>query len=304
MKDMKKILAVSVILLFLGVAVAPSINHGIVTASDNDFVKVTSQACGIKGYEDTTIKLTREQYQDLEEYLVEFRARLNQTSTREEAIPIFKEAVVELDKYGLLPRGMSVEKAQKFVIGKYPKIVDNIIREKSISSDIYNNLLCLIAGRGKEIGVLEFLGIIWYIFYGMGLFPYLVFLLLKEKTHLFNIPCILFGLIVLTIEKIGTRLWNYLDKRLMVFGSDIFYWRGYSNGWIHTFGLLGNKNISGDFEGVLPYYKVLGFRNLLILEGDTGRGISGFNGIRIYSEDDVVLFFYIGNALQMRIKVT
>ena len=90
----------------------------IVKASDdNDLVEVTTQACGIKGFGNTTVKLTREQYQNLEQYLVEFRQRLNQTSTREEAVPIFKEAVVELDKYGLLPKGMSVEKAQRLVIG-------------------------------------------------------------------------------------------------------------------------------------------------------------------------------------------
>ena len=63
------------------------------------------------------MKLTRQQYQNLEQYLVEFRARLNQTTTREEAVPFFKEAVVELNKYGLLPRGMSVEQAQRLVTG-------------------------------------------------------------------------------------------------------------------------------------------------------------------------------------------
>jgi hypothetical protein len=70
------------------------------------------------------VKLTRKQYNDLEHYLVEFRARLNKTSTREEAVPIFKEAEVVLNKYGLLPRGMSVKQAQKLVIGDY-KIFQN-----------------------------------------------------------------------------------------------------------------------------------------------------------------------------------
>jgi len=73
--EMKKILAVGVILLFIGVAVAPSINFTVVKASnDNDLVEVTTQACGIKGYGNNTVKLTREQYEDLEHYLVEFRA--------------------------------------------------------------------------------------------------------------------------------------------------------------------------------------------------------------------------------------
>ena len=113
---MKKIIVLSVILLFIGISASPTFNFQIIKASqDDDLVEVTTQAYGIKGYGNTTVKLTREQYQDLEEYLVDFRARLNQTSTREEAIPLFKDAVVELDKYGLLPKGMSVQKEQKLV---------------------------------------------------------------------------------------------------------------------------------------------------------------------------------------------
>jgi hypothetical protein len=43
---MKKILAIGVILLFIGVAVAPSINQSVATASqDDDLVEVTTQAC-------------------------------------------------------------------------------------------------------------------------------------------------------------------------------------------------------------------------------------------------------------------
>ena len=88
-----------IILLFIGVTIAPGITYSVVTASyGSDFVEVTAQACGIRGYDNTTMKLTREQYQSLEQYLVEFRARLNQIATREEAVPIFKEAVMELDK--------------------------------------------------------------------------------------------------------------------------------------------------------------------------------------------------------------
>ena len=114
--EMKKLLAIGIIFLFIGVAVAPSINSTVVKASDdNDLVEVTSQACGIQGFGNTTVKLTKQQYQNLEQYLVDFRARLNQTTTREEAVPIFKDAVVELNKYGLLPKGMSVEKAQQLV---------------------------------------------------------------------------------------------------------------------------------------------------------------------------------------------
>ena len=147
----KKWLAIGIILLFIGIAVAPTINYSVVKAStDDDLVEVTTQACGIKRYGNTTVKLTREQYQNLEQYLAEFRTKLNQTTTREEAVPIFKDAVVELNKYGLLPRGMSVERAQRLVISGYQnqyrfhhfKTYDR----NTLNQTELHNMFCLIAG--------------------------------------------------------------------------------------------------------------------------------------------------------------
>ena len=141
----KKSFTIMLSILFIGVAVAPSINQSVVKASnDSDLVEVTTQACGIQGYGNTTVKLTREQYQNLEEYLVEFRAQLNQTSTREEAVPIFKDAVVELDKYGLLPRGMSVERAFRLLT----KVSDQRLKVlDSLELDPDANYFCLVSGK-------------------------------------------------------------------------------------------------------------------------------------------------------------
>jgi len=156
---MKKLLATGITLLFIGVAVAPSINSNVVKTSD-DLVEVTSQACGIKGFGDTTVKLTKEQYQNLEQYLVDFRARLNQTTTREEAVPLFREAVVELDKYGLLPKGMSIEKAQRLVtIGEH---AENIIKYMKKFKPSSTNVFCLFAGifgNASDFNIFELIGV-------------------------------------------------------------------------------------------------------------------------------------------------
>jgi len=150
--EMKKLIAIGVIFLFIGIAVAPSINSTVIKTSD-DLVEVTSQACGIQGFGNTTVKLTKEQYQNLEQYLVDFRARLNQTTTREEAVPFFKEAVVELNKYGLLPKGMNVEQAQKLVLGGYisqtrQRIIEELWERSSLFNDKNQSILCLIYGEG------------------------------------------------------------------------------------------------------------------------------------------------------------
>jgi len=140
----RKYLSIGIILLFVGVTIAPTINFNVVKASqEDDLVEVTTQACGIKGYGNTTVKLTREQYQNLEQYLVEFRARLNQTTTREDAIPIFKDAVVELDKYGLLPKGMSVNQAFRLLT----KINNQRLKAlDSLGFDSDANYFCLVSG--------------------------------------------------------------------------------------------------------------------------------------------------------------
>jgi len=152
----RKCLAIGIILLFVGVTIAPTINFNTVKASqDDDLVEVTTQACGINGFGNTTVKLTRAHYQNLESYLVEFRARLNQTSTREEAIPIFKDAVVELDKYGLLPKGMSVERAQRLIVDRFfnerfMKVLENVYKKNQKNMDSGSNVYCLIFGEGTN----------------------------------------------------------------------------------------------------------------------------------------------------------
>jgi hypothetical protein len=160
---LEKGVAVAIILLFLGVAVVPSITISVVKAAiDNDFVEVTTQACGIKGYGNTTVKLTRQQYQNLEQYLVDFRERVNTTTTREEAAPLFKVAIVELNNYGLLPKGMSIELAQRVVTGYYQnsnilhKIQNDFqsrakIKQKQNLNPNMKNAFCLLYAAATKI---------------------------------------------------------------------------------------------------------------------------------------------------------
>ena len=162
---MKKLLAIGIIFLFIGVAVAPSINSSVVKVSDN-LVEVTSQACGIQGFGNTTVKLTKQQYQNLEQYLVEFRARLNQTTTKDEAIPIFKDAVVDLNKYGLLPKGMSLQRVQDIVTGNsIPKRTHPILEKIAQREDYINtNALVYINGEIDEnLNLLLMFVLLWTI---------------------------------------------------------------------------------------------------------------------------------------------
>ena len=133
-------------LIILCVTFVPSINFEMVKASHtNDLVEVTIQTCNLQGYEDTTVKLTRQQYQKLTLYLAALQAQLNQTTTPQSAVQLFKDALAELSTYGLLPKGMTVARAQQLVAREQTRMqcTANLV-QRLLRGSI--NYLCLFAG--------------------------------------------------------------------------------------------------------------------------------------------------------------
>ena len=305
----RKWLAIGIILLFVGVTIAPTINFNTVKASpDDDLVEVTTQACGIQGYKDTTVKLTREQYQDLEQYLVEFRARLNQTTTREEAVPIFKDAVVELDKYGLLPRGMSVEQAQNSVISGYQNQYSSqhqkIYYKNFINQIEVNNRLCLVAGNTDDC---FFYGLIFAVSFCVSF------------TIILSIGVTAMTLEEQGFEKLAERLYNFTYKLVDFFGSVRFfpfeiggmftfggkYFQGEeepalyvpSNGWIYSLGLRGVQTINGSFYGTIAQLST-SFYNREYL------GLLGFIGLVVGPHYMNEPKFFLGSAYSLGVRTS
>jgi hypothetical protein len=295
---MKEGLVVAVILLFVGVAIVPTINFNVVKASnDNDLVEVTAQVCGIKGFGNTIVKLTKQQYQNLEQYLVDFRARLNQTTTRDEAVPIFKEAIVELNRYGLLPKGMSVEQVQKLVTRQNQNKKIEKFQEKLLPSHLLtqNNHInfSLIAGITD---VTTIIGLLPTISISIGL---LILLYDPIQNDLLNriilsiiFFLLLFGLIgyflpgsLFSIITLG--MWNQFppppypppitDKP--------------SKGWVYSFGFNNTNKWKGPFYGNIFTISIIPFTQLYV-------GIVGFTGIKIVLPG---LCFYLGSALSVNI---
>jgi hypothetical protein len=291
MKDtwIKKGLVVFAILLFIGVAVAPSINFTVVKASDdNELIEVTSQVCGIQGFGNTTVKLTKEQYQNLEQYLVNFRARLNQTTTREEAVPIFKEAVVELNKYGLLPKGMSIEQAQKLVISRYvnhqgSRLLETISLRNALPQNGVDNRFCLVVGNTNNN----------YIFGPIKSSLFITLLLLMDIVYV--IAEIFDSLGLQRLVKLCEVVDDFLESLwipvrvipfeiggLVTFGSVWYRWEeetvySSSKGWIYSQGLRGVQSLNGSFygtirEGILGlYWGLSGFIGIVIRPWGTGK---------------------------------
>jgi hypothetical protein len=315
MNKLKKSLAVAVILLFIGVAVAPSINVTVVKAStDNDLVEVTSEACGMKGFGNQTVKLTKQQYQNLEQYLVEFRARLNQTSTREEAVPIFKEAVVELNKYGLLPKGMSVQEAEHIIFKDETqyKNLNKFLRPFNKSN--VSNLLCLISGNitnsifvSGSVLRLEYLTILIGIQGAIFILKHSDFFYYHDLLFIITAAIAIFGSEILFPLFMYISYFNLLmaNQNPVSIGHIIGVgaWDHYnymnktSKGWIYSIGGLGIKKWNGsDLIGTLPTLRI---PHVWGNENFSYPGVIGFTGFKLSSTNDTK--FFIGSALWVKI---
>jgi hypothetical protein len=202
---------------------------------------------------------------------------LNQTSTREEAVPIFKEAVVELNKYGLLPKGMCVEKAQKLVMGK-------------------NNNLCLIVGFASNINSYGF-PLSYYINFDTIILKLITFYPLAILIHLHtalqnkinDFLSIAWSLTIL-YDLIPLKLFSCLSFGFKQndLGGSIYP----SKGWIYTIGFNGVKSLNNSFIGNITSVRIV----VIPLGDDTFFiGATSFTGICILNFNTFNAF-YIGNA--------
>jgi hypothetical protein len=121
MKMLRKGLAVAVILLFIGVAFTPSINSSVV---EDKLVEFDVEFSGLG--KKHTVSLTQQEADEVKQLFDEIEQRLSEIETRAEAEEIFKEAVIELDRYGFIGE-LSVEQAQRLVTGEYQNIKIQIL---------------------------------------------------------------------------------------------------------------------------------------------------------------------------------
>jgi hypothetical protein len=300
MKKTYKGLVIAVIFLFIGVALVPSINFTVVKASDdNDLVEVTTEACGIKGYRGTTMKMTRQQYNNLEQLLGDFRARLNKTTDSEKISLLFKEVIIELNRCGLLPKRMSVEQVQTLIMGKnlnprYSSLLDRIQESYRKNAGAYENSFCLMAGKTTTT-------------VSRGLIMSFASFLTLYLLILHTLPLPVFDLITcLMLYFLGAGVF-FSDLSPLMFKSTVGigcfspmgpggvampFWYP-AEGWLYTNGLNGMKNWSGRMWGNISLYRM----NYGMFEFYPGA--LGFSGIKIGLPSSNS--FYLGHAITVKV---
>jgi len=261
----RKGLALGIILLFVGVAFAPSINFNIVKASqDDDLVEVTTQVCGIKGYGDTTVKLTREQYQNLQQSLSDFKERVYQTSSRDEVNVVFNDFIIELDTYGLF-EGLSVKQAQRLVRGTFSQYS---IHGEAKEHTYFLGPIAKIPGR-----ILSWAS--WAFIWGTLVGPL----------------CLFFATNINQLQILSDIFYGYY-----IYSSEgRQFYPASGNVWI--LGPDGNKSLNGTLSGTIANLYFRNYLNVAIF--DYYLGVIGFTGLRIFSNSTNV---YFGSARKVGIS--
>ena len=264
---MKKTLAFGIVLIFIGVAFAPSLYAYVETISEQqELIEIPIQICGLGGINEYTAKLSKVDADRLDTLFVDIHRRLNASESREETISIYKEAVVELDSLGLLG-GHSVEEVQKLVTRELfeNSFLINLLgllkNNKLEPMDNHINSQCYING---------------------------------EVTNSTLYPC--FYIILRSIPILGQFIFNIFHFHMshkqqtktylgyITFGHsfhDIDYYEDYyypSEGWIRTEGTNGIIEQNGSFYGLCSDIYIPGS---IIQYFEEHIGAEGFTGLKV-----------------------
>lgn len=268
-----------VVALLVSVSLTNVVGYGVVKASqETDYFEITSQAYGNSGWGRTSVKMTREQYQDFKQDLVEFRVRLNQTTSQEETNILFNDLLHKLQTIGLVSTSINLGQFQNSNLDRRINQV-SLQKLKTLTDDVDSNYLCKITGQ-FHVGEILFENPIVYATYLLSFFFHVIHTLIGALVRL-NI------LIPLSLnQRIG--LGGYYPDAP---GSSP------AQGWLFTQGTLGAKNWSGNIKGAL---------NRIMLPADGEEiyypAVSGFTGIKLFDAQTKTIFF-VGTAICVKVTL-
>ena len=113
---MRKVLVLGIIVLFLGVLIAPTIYANNLTKDNLTEVKINLPGLRKKH----TVQLTQQESGEINVLFESIKNRLDNSKSIKETNQIYNDAIVELDRYGLLG-DFSIKQVQKLVTGGYQK---------------------------------------------------------------------------------------------------------------------------------------------------------------------------------------
>jgi hypothetical protein len=279
MKDcrVKKIITFVIITLFIGLTVTTSLASKISkNTSITDLIEIKTDTYGLSGLKSQTVKLTKQQITEIEKLFDTIKTRMDNAQSKEEIATLVSEGIAELNKYGLLPKGSSIEQFQRLIhlmISQYEvkNLLKHDLRNQIINADTNTN--CLFIAEMNESRYLRN-----HASSGLGLFLFFYDFDILQKYF----PLALGG--TLYIGRNVTR------------GNYFFEYPSY--GWISTFGANGKKNWSGSFYGNISVNGYSGTVETVIFYS----GVTNFVGLKLRYSEDGGKQFYLGFASEVAIS--
>ncbi len=299
-----KSITIGIIFLLIDFSIVPCIAPCSTSAvQTNETIGITTQVYGIKESKDTVVLLTTEQYQNLKKYLLEFRSRLNQTTTQEDMTGLFKEAILKLNTYGLIPNEMSTEQVYDLSeIKPRESHITSLLPRMTGNAQLLNqtNALCLIAGETtmntRFFGFLEMGGsALCWILYSSVLLSHHYTNNSVLLNNLLNFTKLIRNIVskINAARVIGTGVITFGHSHPSMIPPPYRY--DPAQGWITTFGLLGKKSWDGTFFGRLLWMTPFDSESYMFYPGAVG-----FVGIKLNLHDGTSFFF--GSSLLVSAK--
>ena len=314
----KKSLVCLVFLLFIGIGIQPAFALEINSFNDNE--------SGINNKTKYIIEIIREdeiveqsvflnelEADELDTIIEKIRIDLDFFNSFEKTIQIYYNAVDSFSKLGIFPKEISTNEIKELSTGENREL--DKIRFRSKMENGLENRFCLVSGSSSEtnsfgpIVLGTFFFLIPAIFIASFISSFVNRFNLSERIigRILNILIEIFigipveFLLYLSVMSVCCRQPLSIGS-FLTFGSTyigIYPWEDpvhySSDGWIHTIGLNGIQNYSGEFYGQL--------NKIWVLFSTYYSGVVGFTGINI-RKDESTEVFYLGFGLNVKIEST
>jgi hypothetical protein len=274
----KKGLVVGIIVLFISVSVAPSINANIDRLPSKSKLIETSirihRANSIIPY---TVKLSEKESDTAESIFDKLKICLDSAETGEEIDECYDEAVESLYELGLFPR-MTVEEAKQLVKGDRQNLNGKSQPDNIGNGDV--NFNCQISGVASEC-LQGFLGRLF-----MGGLLFLFIQILIKLIGLDNVPFFIGRISYIALGANWDGDWYYPSR-----------------GWVHTNGTNGVIKWEGEFFGDIDYWEIENEHHGYEWTEGFYKGVTEFNGLWIQIGQWSPCNF-LGNAKHVKLSRT
>jgi len=241
------------------------------------------------------------QYDETEKIFNDLKVKLDTVTTKQDALVLVNEAIVELNEHGLLPKGMTIKRAQRLVTSSF--LMDELTQPfQNNNENNTGNTNCLVIGIASQTAFTPYPALI----FNIPILHYLIFNSSYSNMTFFRFYIQLpYVFRVLQPFKYGAYAEVGGRGKYVENGNTTLDDIRTSSGWVWTIGMNGVKKWNGTFYGGLyTRYKKIVLNNYSYVEGWDPMGIRGFVGINFFNfisifGRDEIPSIYIGFAREV-----